>query len=155
MIHHGNDGAGLEQFGGLAAVHRRAEIMPLGLHRSAGGHQRGALFLGLDALGDDADAHVPGKVDDGPQGHGVVGVVVGAVEQALGELEVIDPIGLEVIERGVLGAEIIDGHLNPQFTQARQHVVVGPFGLGEGGFGDIEAQVPRGQFQRAVVRSTS
>ncbi len=69
----------------------------------------------------------------------------GIVDDALGQLELIDPVGFQVIERGILGAEIIDGDGHAQFTQARQRVVVRPLGLGQCGLGDIEPQVPRGE----------
>ncbi|MNG01305.1 hypothetical protein D3C84_842780 [compost metagenome] len=57
----------------------------------------------------------------------------------------VDPVGLEVVARGVFGAEIVDGDLYPEFPQLGQHVVAGPFGLGQGGLGHVEFQVGGGQ----------
>src|SRR5450830_616439 len=100
-----------------------------------------ALLLGFHAFGDDADPHFPGKVDDRPQGGGTFHVLGRVVDQRLGQLQVVDAVGLEVVEGRVVGAEIVDGDLHAEFAQLGQYVALGPFGVGQGRFGDVELQV--------------
>ena len=53
----------------------------------------------------------------------------------------IHPIGPDVVERGILAAEIVDGDFHAELTQLWKHVILRPFQLSESRFGDIELQI--------------
>ena len=66
------------------------------------------LALGLDALGDHAQAQAVAEIDDRAHDHLVVQVVLEVLHERLVDLEPLDRQPLDVGERGVAGAEIVD-----------------------------------------------
>ena len=76
--------------------------------------------LGLDALGDDAQAEVVGEVDRGAHDRGVGGVDGHLDHERLVDLDHVDREPLEVGQRRVAGAEVVDRERQADLAQARR-----------------------------------
>src|SRR5690606_13367914 len=81
------------------------------LHLAASGVlQEGQLRLGLHALGDDAQTHGVRQPDDGVDDGRVVGIDHHVAHEALVDLERVDGQPLEVGQRRIARAEVVDRH---------------------------------------------
>jgi hypothetical protein len=128
---------------------------------AAGAAQLGELLGVLDALGDDADAELPRRRRDGDQdsrGRGGRRAVERADERAV-ELDHVDRQLAEMAQRGVAGAEVVEGDAHAeraQVGQARRRADR----VGEhGGLGDLEAErasagTPVSASSAATIRPT-
>src|SRR5207302_7626408 len=99
---------GAEPAGDLGRDYRPAEIEALHVVTPVGGEpfERGAV---LDAFGDDADAEAVGQLDDRTDDRRVVLVVEHVDDERLVDLDLVHGEALEVPERRVAGAEVVDG----------------------------------------------
>src|SRR5690606_38094335 len=92
------------------------------------------------AFGDDVDAGAAGQADDGLHDGQVVGVVGQAGDEAAVEFEYVDRQALEVGQRGVTGAEVVQGDRDAEGAQAGEGLG-GDFDVGQqGAFGQLQAQ---------------
>src|SRR5690606_27304481 len=94
--------------------------------------------FGLDALGNHRHAQVVGNADDG-LGEVRVFLVVGQVaDEGAVDLQLVELEALEVGERGVAGAKVVDGQLDAQrVNRVERGRDVGQLGH-EGALGDLE-----------------
>ena len=94
----------------------------------------------LDAFGNDAEVEgatqLDDRFDDGP----VAGVGVDALHEGLVELEEVDRQVLELGERGVPRAEVVDGHLDAERLEAPQDACRLLGLLQHGVLGDLDAE---------------
>src|SRR5690606_35508887 len=94
----------------------------------------------LHAFGDDVDAGAAGQADDGLHDGQVVGVVGQAGDEAAVEFEYVDRQALEVGQRGVTGAEVVQGDGDAEGAQAGEGLG-GDFDVGkQGAFGQLQTQ---------------
>ena len=105
------------------------------------GDQELRLLLRFNALGDDAQAEVPGhrqhQLDDG----GVVDVVRRVVHEALVDLQLVQGEALQVGQAGIAGAEVVDRETNAQRGKLG-HAADGFLEVvDEQAFGDFENQL--------------
>ena len=98
---------------------------------------------GLDPLGDHAQAEVVGEIDGRAHDHQIV-VVVGHLEhERLVDLELVQRQALQVRERRVAGAEVVDRQADPEIVQPEQ---VSPRAVGivhDRGLGELEGEPGR------------
>src|ERR1700687_1252041 len=107
--------------------------------RAAQAAQRRDLLLGLDALGDDLDAEPLAEHEDGLDDLDLA--VVGGhrlYERAI-DLERVDRQLVQVAERRIAGAEVVDSQLNAQRAQALEAVHGGHAAADEHALGELEA----------------
>ena len=94
----------------------------------------------LQALGDDGDAERVAEVDDGLDDRRVLGVEAEAGDEPTVDLDRLDREPLEVRERGVAGAEVVDREVQAQAAQVaqgdRRRLDVGE----QCGLGDLQPQ---------------
>ncbi len=103
----------------------------------------------LDALGDDPQAQGAGQGDDrGRHGAGRSGRGAQVPHEGPVDLEVVDGQVLEVGQRGVARAEVVDGDPHPVGPQFLQHLAAGAQVAGQGRLGDLQAQVAQLQAGR-------
>src|SRR3954465_13005519 len=87
--------------------------------------QYGRRLLVLDALGDAAKAEGAGQIDDRSSDH-LVGSVGGEVaDKRLIDLERRDGQSVEVRERGLAGAEVVDRNIEAMITQTADEAHAG------------------------------
>ena len=75
------------------------------------------LRLGLHSLGNDPEIHAPGQGNNRGGNRGVVGIVGDIADKHPVDLELIDRQAPQAAERGIAGAEIVDGQGNPHLVQ--------------------------------------
>src|SRR5512132_2447083 len=103
----------LEVHGQLGAVQRDGEVVALA--QLAIEHaQPLELLHGLDALGDRLQAHPVPELDDGPRQRAVGRAARDGVDEALVDLQRVDRELLEVAQRRVAGAEVVDRDRQPE-----------------------------------------
>src|SRR5207237_10524651 len=103
------------------SAQRTGEVEPLG--EGAVQHAEDVkLFLSLHALGDDVDPQPPSHGEDPGDDGGVVIVGAEAVDEASVDLEHVDGEPLEVAERRVAGAEVVDGELPAEGLETEQRL---------------------------------
>src|SRR5690606_27256934 len=81
------------------------------------------LILGLDTFGHDPDAEASSEIDHRPNDRLIVGVYCHAFDEALVDLDEIDRELLQVPERGIAGAEIIERNSYAAHVHQRQRAV--------------------------------
>src|ERR1044072_4553826 len=91
----------------LLRSHRRRAQEPL-IERAPFLGEQGELLVGLDPLGDHAEAQRAGHFDDAPDHHPVARRAGYVLRQALVELEVIERQRRQIREARIAGAEIVD-----------------------------------------------
>ena len=96
---------------------RRREEVALGLV-AVERDQRDELLLGLDAFGGDAQAERVGQTDDRRDDRGVAGIGAEAAHERTVDLHGVDREPLQVAERGVAGAEVVDRELHAERAHA-------------------------------------
>src|SRR3954452_9264708 len=79
--------------------------------------ERDPLLDGLDALGDDRETEAVAEGDDGFGDRAVVLVAGQSVDERTVDLEAVDRQLLEVCERRVAGAEVVDCELHTELTE--------------------------------------
>lgn len=124
-------------FGQLGGRHRPAKQITLYLIAGVLTEEL-QLLLGLDPLGDYFHVQAVCHGDDGPGDLRILFAVGQAVDEAAVDFQHIDGELLEVIERRVTGAKIINRDAQPEFFQ---------LGQGLQGVGDIAHQDAFGQLQ--------
>ena len=139
------DRAPSQECGGLLGAHGAAEVKALGLGGAIALFEHRVLLLGFDTLGDDCDANVVGEAHDRAHGGGVLGVDGGLADVGAGDLQVINAVFLNVVERRVLAAETVDSEPDAEGAQLREDIVLAPLKLGEGGLCDVDFEVARGE----------
>ncbi len=113
--------------------------------RAAHGPQAGGLFSGFHAFGHHRDGEAPGHAEHGGHDGLVLRRVQQVAHEALVHLQAIERQPAEIGQRGVAGAEVVDGDLHAERADRRQpragHAIV----LQQHRFGEFQRQVPRGQ----------
>ena len=75
----------------------------------------------------------------------IVAALSGSVVERLmkdwATFKMIDPIGPDVIERGIFAAEIVDRDLYAELAQLRENRVLRPGELGQGCLGDVKFEI--------------
>ena len=102
------------------------------------------LRLGFDALGNDLKAQALGKLDDGADDRLVTGVFADTGDETAVDLQLLDGKHLEVAERGIAGAEIVDGQLDAQIAQTFENILAA-FNRHDHRFGQFQLQALRRQ----------
>ncbi len=111
---------------------------------AAGLAQERELLHGLDAFGDHLHAEAVAHLDDGAHQRRVVAVGGGVAHEGLVDLQRADRELLQRRQRGIAGAEVVDGQVQAHGRQLVEHAD-GALGIGhQGGFGDLEFQAARG-----------
>lgn len=95
---------------------RLAEIVTLDFV-AAMCRQKGGLQRVLDTLGDRGQLEAAGECDDGADDRLVAGVTTDAGDEGTVDLQRIDGQALQVGERGVARAEIVDGQMDAEAVQ--------------------------------------
>ena len=103
------------------ARHRLADEVAL-CERAAERAERVPDLLRLHAFRDDRQAEVPPEVDRGADDRRVARVVAHARDERAVDLDRLHRQPLEVRERGVAGAEVVDREPEPHLVQAREHL---------------------------------
>ena len=94
----------------------------------------------LDAFGHDGQAEGMRQADRGAHNGRVVVVAGDMRDKGLVDLQLVDRQTLEVGQRRIAGAEVVDRHADAHRTQAPQHVH-GARGVGhQAAFGDLDHQ---------------
>ena len=76
------------------------------------------LAFGFHAFGDHRELHAAAEGDDGAGDGGIVGIVGKAADERLVDLQDVQRQALEVAERGVAGAEVVDRQLYAETLEA-------------------------------------
>ena len=123
--------------------HRPAENIALDV-RAAELADQGQLVMGLGALGGGVHAEALGEGDDGADDRGVAAARLGgAADEALVDLDLVERRLLQIAERGIAGAEIVEREADADRLQLGEHVV-GRFAFDqEHAFGDLELELAR------------
>ena len=111
------------------------------MHRVAAfGPQELQLGGCLDTLGDDLEIQVMTERDDGADDRGVVRVGADVGDERAVDLQRVQREALQIVQRAVTGAEVIDRERKPEFLQ-RQQRAPPRFGvLHEHPFGELELE---------------
>src|SRR5262245_34723790 len=112
-------GFAVDEGGGAGGIERFGEEVALGEFAVEGFKLLGVLG-GLDSFGGDANAKRMGQGDNGLDDLKVLAVEPHAVDERTVDLEQVDGKAMEVAERRIAGAEVVDTELNAQFLQALQ-----------------------------------
>ena len=83
--------------------------------------QESELARGLDALSDRAEMQVVCQANQGGDDARRVLVLLDARDEGTVDLDAIDGQLMQVAQRGIAGAEVIEGHANSQRTQLAEH----------------------------------
>ncbi len=94
----------------------------------------------LDSLGDDVEAEVPGEIDRRADDRRVVRIVDHVGDEGAVDLELVDGQALEVRERRVAGAEVVDGKPDARLAEHREHLAGTERVSHEGALGDLELE---------------
>src|SRR5712691_9039573 len=126
----------------LVAGHRLAD--EVALHLVAAREPQGVrLVFRIDALGHDRQPQRARERDDGgDERHRVRLLQHGDDERAV-DLERLYRELREVAERGIAGAEVVDGDAHPQLAQGPELLDIGGDFLHENAFGDLQVQAMR------------
>ena len=112
-------------------------------------HEEVALLDGLYTLGGDLHAERVGEADDAGA-EGLLAVAFGeSGDKAAVDFDDVDLEGVELGERGVARAEVVERETDPGATEARETVTVGVAAVEEDALGDFEDDGARGQPERA------
>ncbi len=137
-----------DQFGNIGGGQGATKQIALDLLHAGMGQHGFKLRLGLDPLGDDRQFEVPtdpGDAGQKPQG-AWIGVDIGnegAIDLEFGKRQ-----GVEIAQRRITGAEIVERNRYPAIGQMRQHLLGQVPFLDEGGLGNFEFQPVRLQPRR-------
>jgi hypothetical protein len=126
----GVDGGGVHGFG-------EVETLAAG---AAHGFEFFQLLGVFDALGDDIHAEGAGEGEDGADDEAGFVIVDDALDEGAVDFEGVEGEALEVVQRGVAGAEVVHVEADAEFFKGA-HVALGGGGIGdEGALGDFEAE---------------
>ena len=89
---------------------------------TAGPAQEIPLRLVLDPLGDHVQAQRPAHLNDGIDDACIAGVGGQALDETAVDLEPLDREALQITEAGIAGAEVVDGHPQPQRSERLEPV---------------------------------
>ena len=128
---------------GLGA-HRRADQIALHLV-AAEAAQPQQLALGLDALGDHPQAEAVAEIDDRAHDHLVVQVVLEVLDEGLVDLQPLHRQPLDVGQRRVAGAEIVDRQADAQLVEVAQALDRGLAVLDDRVLGQLQVERRRGR----------
>src|SRR6185436_538151 len=103
-----------------------------------------ALVLGLDALGDDGEAEVMAELDGGAHDGGVAAIGFHAAHESAVDLELVHRELLDVGERRVARAIIVDRGGDPEIAQLPQGRLSAARILHQSALRDLEAKERRG-----------
>ena len=98
------------------------------------------LLEALDALGHDLQVEVVAEADDGAHDGGILGVHREVVDEGAVDLERVEREALEVVERAVAGAEVIDGQGEAEFLEGLQRALPALHVLHQHPFGELELE---------------
>ena len=129
-----------DQSGQLLAGHGPGQVEPLG-PGAAQAAEDGELLLGLDALGGDLEAERVGHGHDRGDERGVVGVGAEPVDERSVDLHGVDREPLEVAERRVAGAEVVDRQVDAERLEVGEGLLEVVDVLHEHALGQLEAEV--------------
>ncbi len=131
---------------------RQQEALP---QPDALGAQPLELLLGLDALGDDRDAHAPGEAGDGADQVLVLRAPTDPAHELLVDLQVADGEPVERGERGVSLAEVVEGHTQAHVAGAFEDAG-GGLHVGDGAaLGDLHTSSSGGRRVSSSTRARS
>ena len=131
-----------EQAFELVERHRAREEESLRVSAAKVGEAR-ELSLGFDAFGDDVEVECVDHADHGAD-KGVGGEVTAeGFDEAAVDLECAEWEVLEVAERGVARAEVVDREVDTQALEASEGIGGGTEGADERTFGDFEVKIAR------------
>ncbi len=95
---------------------------------------------GLDPLGHHRKAQGVTELDHGLDDRRILGVEAEAADEGPVDLDLLDGEPLQICERGVPSAEVVDGQVEAEVAQTAQGHR-GQLGIGhEGGLGDLQPQ---------------
>ena len=140
----GDRGAAAEPEVELGGGQRAAEVVALGA-AAAQVDQRLQDALGLHALGDDVEAEVAGEVDRRADDHGVAVVVGHRGDEGAVDLDLVERQLLEVGERRLAGAEVVEREPDAERAQRREHLGHALRIAHHGGLGDLALERAAGQ----------
>jgi len=112
---------------------------------AAGASEELLLFGVLHPFGDHRQLQAVGEGDDGAGDGGVVVVVGQAGDERLVDLQDVDGQALEVAERGVAGAEVVDRQLQAELLERLEDRQGFLLAVHHEGFGDFQLQALRAQ----------
>jgi hypothetical protein len=101
------------------------------------------LLPGLDALGDHLQPEAPGQGQDGPGDGNILRVAGQILDEATVDLQGIDGQALQVAERGIAGAEVIDRHPDAELAEFAEGLHRRGQVLDQQAFGDLHLQEAR------------
>src|SRR5690348_18312942 len=97
---------------------------------------------GLYPFGDGPEADLLRQPEARPHGREIAGIAQDVVDELVGDLEPAEAKGGEIAEGGGAGAEIVDGHTDPEAPQLLDRILGFPRGIGQNVLGELELDLP-------------